>query len=332
MPLPKPSLNPFNITSTDLPPNLLLMVKLITLGLLFKGYYFQLSDHFLPMWPIFDLMGPPAVFENVLQVVFILFSMLLLFNRSVRLSCFMLGLLFLVVVLSSRASYSNAKVCCGFIFLLTSLQKKGDLAWLIRWQIVIIYAGSFLNKFLDPDWRSGQYFEHWLNAIIHNPHYNTIEALFPPMALSLLMCWLTIATELALAVGFAVKKWNHLAIWTGIYFHCGSLVLTWSDFGVFIIAMLSSYLAFVEWPAALKFYRRGKTAVLEMPGRTYTGFLAFKKRILYDPLTYFVLVAIMGTLNGNWIGLKVRAVEIMLLLFCPVPEMIYAFRQRAKNT
>src|SRR6516165_5116807 len=54
---------PFRISGTELPENVLLLVKIITLAFIATGQFRLLSRHFLPFIPVFDRLGSPAVFH-----------------------------------------------------------------------------------------------------------------------------------------------------------------------------------------------------------------------------------------------------------------------------
>ncbi|MBV9580945.1 MAG: hypothetical protein JO057_20380 [Chloroflexi bacterium] len=152
-------------------------------------------------------------------------------------------------VLSSRVYFGNNRIFCACVLFLAGLQQVGQGPWLIRSQVVLVYLGAGLNKLLDPDWRSGQFFETWTSNV---PHHQRLRShiLLPPRQLSLLMSWLVIATELWLVVGFSRKRLHRPAVWTGVLYHTALLVDTGSTFNMFYFAMLSAYLAFVEWPLA----------------------------------------------------------------------------------
>src|SRR5215470_10635878 len=82
---------PFAIFGADLPPNLLLMAKLIVLGLLLQTQL-PLSNRFLPFFPFLDRMGSPAVFHGTLVLVFLIATTALFLNWRVRAASTVLGL------------------------------------------------------------------------------------------------------------------------------------------------------------------------------------------------------------------------------------------------
>ena len=246
----KPSLNPARCSGTALPPNLLLMAKLIALCLLLTGFWHKLPRPFLPFLSIFDHLGSPVVFQRALEVVFLASAISLLCNRYVRTSCIVLGSTILLAVLSSRLYYSNNKVFIACVLLLAGLEQSGQTPWLVRYQVALVYLGAGLNKIFDVDWRSGQFFENWAVRLHHQPLYMHMASWLPPMMLSRMTGWATIISELGLSVGFLLRQLYPWAIWGGITFHTALLLATGRTYGMFYYALLASYLAFVEWPQA----------------------------------------------------------------------------------
>ncbi len=248
--------NPLSCRSEQLPGNIVLMVKLIVIGLLMKDYLHDLSDHFLPFLPFFDQMGSPENFKKTLQFFFLLGAAGVLFSRWLRASCLILGLVFLTVVLSSKVDYTNVKFFCACMFLLTSMSNAKDPLIFLRYQMVIVYLGATVNKLFDPDWQTGQYFEHWMTNIMKREVYAHATTFFPPMVLSKIMCWMSICTEFFITLGFLLRPLHGLAIFVGVYFHSMVFLLAQYDFRVFTIAIMSSYLILVRWPETLKMHSR----------------------------------------------------------------------------
>jgi hypothetical protein len=351
-------LNPLSCRSTSLPGNIVLMVKLIVVGLLMKDYFHDLSDHFLPFFPFFDQMGSPETFKRALQFFFVLGSVGVLFSRWIRASCLILGLVFLTAVLSSKFMYTNVKFFCASIFLLTSLSNTKDPLVFLRFQMVIVYFGATVNKIFDPDWRSGQYFEHWMSAILKRETYVHATTFFPPMLLSKIMCWMSICTEFFLTIGFLLKPLRYVTIFVGVYFHSMVFLLASYDFRVFTIAILSSYLMLVRWPETFTvryntqkpLHQALKTIVslvdwdkrivwtahkakfqLTAFEKDVYGFIAFKRLIFYTPFFYFLFAVILGLPNTPYLWLKLKAVQAALVFFFPWPEVLECLREKFKR-
>jgi predicted DCC family thiol-disulfide oxidoreductase YuxK len=242
-----PSWNPLRNTGTALPPNLLLMAKLIALCLLLTNHVRLLPEPFLPFLPVFDYV-PGAAFQWTLRIVFLASALALLFNRSARVMSAALGLTILVGVLSSRAYYGNNKTFCGLLLLLTGLYAGSGSRWLVRWQVAIVYLGAGINKALDGDWQNGQFFAHWAGARLKNPLYLFAAPLLPALWLAKLACWTTIAVELVAATALLIPRLYPIGMWASILLQCGLLEFTGSTFTMFFFAMQAAMLAFVAWP------------------------------------------------------------------------------------
>ena len=239
------SLNPFRCGGTSMPVPLLLMVKLVALCLLFTNHVRLLPDPFLPFLPFFE--GLPY-FQIVLKTAFLASAVLLLFNRWVRVTSFLLGLVILLGVLSSRAYYGNNKTFTGLLLLFAAISDFGPRAWPIRIQMMIVYFGAGLNKLLDADWQSGQFFEHWASVRLKNPVYLAISPMLPPLVAAKIMCWFTIAAELSMPVMFSVRRLVIFGVWMNILFQSGLLIFTGTTFTMFFYSMTAAMLAFVAWP------------------------------------------------------------------------------------
>jgi hypothetical protein len=322
---------PLRISGTELPDNVLLMAKVITLAFISTGQFRLFSWHFLPFLRLFDRLGSPVAFHWTLVTVFLAAALALFYNKHVRICCFLLGGVILISLLSSRAYFENNRTYCACLLILAGLCNRGQSPWPIRLQVVLVYFGAALNKLLQQDWRSGQFFAYWFGEI-HNPHlWSRVTAFVPAMPLAQFLCWATIVTELVLVVGFLVPSWYSWSIWLGAAYHTTLLLLMNSTFGMFYYAMLSSYLAFVDWPAlplqvrydearapwgkARRLLERLDTAGIfewkplarnEKPeyssrdlmvvdrGKSYWGFVAIKRVLLFTPVTYFSYVILLG--------------------------------------
>jgi hypothetical protein len=245
-PLTLASLNPLRCSGTELPPQMLLAAKLLALLLLWFGWPRSVPEPFLPFVPIFDWMGHPAAVKLVLQTAAVLGALAIVFNVRPREACLLLGSAILAKILSSRPTYYNNEVFCAALFLMIGLHEQGRRPWLLRVQVAFVYFGAGLDKLLEPDWRSGQFFEVW-TALIHHAGYAKAKALFPPMLLSKLFCWGTILVELALAALFLVPRAWRWTMLLGAVFHSMLVLFAGMTFGFFYFAILASYLALAPW-------------------------------------------------------------------------------------
>jgi len=237
---------PCAIFGSDLAPNVLLMAKLIVLAFLLQSNL-PLSSHFLPFVPIFERMGSPETFHALLVAVFLCGSAALFFNWRVREASLVLGTTILISILASRPTYSNNLAYCGALLFMIGLQGPGEPR-LLRLQVAMLYFGAGMNKLLDPDWRSGQFFEYWFGHRRENGWYLRIGTYVPELLFSKLVSWLSFSTELALSAMLLMRRCYPFAIWVGLALHTGMLVLTNLTFQMFYFAACASFLAFVTWP------------------------------------------------------------------------------------
>jgi predicted DCC family thiol-disulfide oxidoreductase YuxK len=339
---------PFAIFGADLPPNLVLMARLIVLALLLQQQL-PLSSHFLPFFPFFDRMGSPVVFHRVLVLVFLAAAAALFVNWRVRAASIVLGLTIFVSILASRPAFSNNLAYCGALLFLIGLQPPDREPWTLRLQVVLLYFGAGLNKLLDPDWRSGQFFEYWFGHAHSHAWYLQIAGHMPPLLVSRLMSWASFCTELGLSVMLLFRRLYPVAIMVGLAFHTSMLVMTNTTFRMYYIAACVSYLAFVTWPkgplmaaydrecgfctTAKRFYERidlerrcrwisspqlRESICLIVAEKRYNGFAALRMLLLYNPLTYFCLVVVLRSPDvlhlRRWIALAA------LLLLSPMAD------------
>ena len=164
----RPSWNPLKFRGTELPTELLILVKVLALVVLLVNHVRILPDPWLPFVPGIDRL-PPLLFQRTLQTVFVVSALAILFNRRVRLASLALGATMLVAVVSSKAYYGNNKTFCGLMFFLTGLYVPGQKPWTLQWQLGITYLGAGLNKLLDADWHSGVFFENWAVHRLRQP-------------------------------------------------------------------------------------------------------------------------------------------------------------------
>lgn len=362
----KPSWNPLRLTGTALPVPLLLAAKLLVITTLVTGHVATLPDPFLPFLLVFDRIGNPEVFRTALQVLFVAGSAALLFNRGVRLASFVVGMTILVGIAASRIYWANNTFFMGAVLTLIGLYASQRSVWLLRAQVALIYFGAGLNKGLDPDWVSGQFFEHWAVENLQHDLYIQVAALLPPMALAKLLCWGTIATEWSLFAGFAWRRSWPLAIWLGILFHAAMTLFTGITFVLFLYVAPIAYLAFARWPrATTEVIYDGDCGIcaktkrwfeaLDFEGgfrwtpfqsgvgdrfgisrdalidrlhivvdgeRIAQGFTAFKLMLLYNPLTYFVMLGVLLGLHWGPEWARSAVIVGMIAFFFPAFDRV----------
>jgi hypothetical protein len=271
------SLNPLCCSRTALPPQVLLAAKMIIVGLLLKGYVPRIPGIYIPMLPMLDLVPRPELVQLLMQATVAICGVMLLCNRAVRSCAFVIGTTYIFATLASRGFYSNGRLFCSSMLVLIGLYSGGRSIWPIRWQLVLLYFGSGLNKITQADWRSGWYFEYWMHGILDRDWYTTLAAALPPMALSQFFCWATIVMEFSIATGLAVPRLYRLGIWLALLFHFGAVAATGMMFGIFVIAITFSLLVFVDWPSV------GEIAIVRTPTQgALRLFLTIAERLDFD--------------------------------------------------
>jgi hypothetical protein len=320
--------NPFRITGTAMPPNLLLMCKVLAVALLATGHVRILPDPFLPFIPGLDQLMEPWLFRASLQTVVVVSALALLFNRWVRASALVLGACMLLAVVSSKAYYGNNKTFVGLALVLAGLSDFDRPAYLLRWQLALVYFGAALNKLLDPDWQSGLFFDYWAGTQMKHEAYLAVADLLPPLVAGQIMCWGTIVAEFAIAAGVLVAPLIPLALWINALFQVGLLQFTGNTFTLFFYGMNAVALAFIVWPRRIEVLYRGQSPGMwrwlrwldpdgvqhwqgGMPegstarflvrdgSREYRGVFAGCRLLLYSPVFWLIATAALALLPGS---------------------------------
>ncbi len=300
----------------DLPPNLNLMAKLLGLGFLYQLLPATYPEPFLPFHPVFDDLRRYAPFRPVMTAACLTGLGLLLLTRRTRLACLLMGGSLMLSILGNKPFYTNGKVFWSLMLLLLGLHDPRSGIAGLRWQFAVMYAGCFVSKIVDPDWRSGQFFESWLGTRRGNDLYTLGAALLPPLWLAKAMAWFVMVMELADAVLFALGRYR-LAVWTTLLLHGGILFILWgATFGHFFFAVAVSLLAFIEWPSGARTLtvspgwsplaalvrradlegdwtvKEGAELAVEYDGVRLAGAAALKAALLYSPVLLHVLYVV----------------------------------------
>ena len=239
--------NPLKLSELSLPPQIVLLCRLLALTLLLTNHQSQIQTPFLPFLDIFDSL-PPAIFQYTLKAALVIGALGILFTRKTRAFATLTGITILLAVLSSRAYYGNNKTFAGLLLILSALSSQTGPPRLIQWQLALVYFGAGLNKILDPDWQSGQFFHHWATDRLGNPVYIWLSAQLPPLVAGKLFCWTTIAAELAVAVLTLIPRFHPAVIWGSGLFQSSLLLFTGDPFNLFFYSMQASLFAFARWP------------------------------------------------------------------------------------
>ena len=285
--------NVFSIYGTELPPNVLLMAKLIVAAFLISPRL-PISDGYLPFLTVLDGLIPHNTFHLVMGATFVCAALCVLFNISVRISCFVAGSAVLVSMLASRPFYSNNGLYGGLLLVLAGLYEHRVGCWMLRLQAAIMYFGAGLNKLLEPDWRSGQFFQHWFGELHQHSWFIKAGDAMPHLLFSQVTSFSIIVLELAFVPALLYRRTSTLAMWTVIAYHTAILVLMNSTFGVFYYLIAASMLAFADWPQ--------RPFRISFVSEAMEGFVTKLLRVI-DPDKAFV---VLPTLRGNEHGLLLK--------------------------
>lgn len=256
----KSSLNPLRCDGSALPTPLLLMAKVMALALLLTGEWYAMPDIFLPYFSFLNRIPGGNVFHIVLEIAIVVSAVALLFNLWVRPACLVIGSSYLLASLASQPYFTNSRLFTGCLFFVIGLCAEGQEPWLIWCQVGLLYFGGALNKILEADWRSGRFFDYWGRIYIDQKLFLWGVSWLPWSRAALALSWMTIVIEVALVVGFLVRRFRGWAIWLGLLFHGSTIFLTGRPFGFFMFALPASYLAFVTWPSDLRVIYDGESA------------------------------------------------------------------------
>ncbi len=306
----------------------------------------------MPFTPALDGDLAHKLLHATLSVLFVGSALCLLFNVSVRLSAFIAGAAVFVSILASKPFYSNNMLYGSLLLILTGLFERRAGCWILRLQTAIMYLGAGLNKLMEPDWRSGQFFQHWFGVTHHHLWFIKVGAAFPPLLFSRLTSSSIIFLELAFVPALLYRRTAPLAMWTVIAYHTGIVALTGSTFGVFYYSIGASMLAFVDWPqrpfrisfVSEKMARLAKglrhtidpdgafvalseerRSMLVVGKTTETGVTALLRALLLCPATYFLLLFLIK-LPESVLHMRRPITIIGVLLFAPV-----AFKSAARS-
>ena len=340
------------LRGTALPHELLLIVRVLAFALIFLGE--EPSGRHVPYFRFLDAMGSPALYDLTLLGIADAGFLLLLFSGYARLGCFLTGGAFLMGLLSCRGCLSVAHTYVACVFLIVSMSSRRSGTWLLKMQVVILYAGSALNKGLDLDWWNGRAFEALLVLRHHSDSYAWVSSWLPPMSLSTTLGMATVMIQAALAVCFLVPRWYTFGIVLGVGFHGVMVIFLNSTFGPFFLASMLSNLAFVDWPKGMVVTigasawhgllretlritnfnymvhfastdrdgtYRDDSMEIEVDGRRIRGFAALQRLLFFNPILFF-MVALFFTDPYPPDSLRNGLIILLVVFFSPLPGRV----------
>lgn len=326
------SWNPLRCHGTELPPNLLLIAKLIIISHLAYAEWHYIKEPFLPFLTFFEKFRFFEFYPKSLLIIYIVSVGLIFFNRYVRAACFFAGLALLLSIISDRTLFHNHGVFSYFVLILIGLNDKRHRPWLLRFQIAIVYFGAGLNKILDADWLNGRYFQAWTHLDLKHGPYIWMASNFPPMLLSCVISWVTIALEFMIAFGLSIPRLYPLGIWLGIFLHaCISLFTVDSGnlqglFGFFFPVAVSTYLAFYTWPESSLIMEYNPKHRFSIWLNKIRNWIDFDRQFLWKPslksgainqADNYLQLEILGKVYSDFKALK------MLMLLSPITYIVF---------
>jgi hypothetical protein len=251
--------NPLDLRHAGLRPESVLIARLLGLLVLLSGA--APFGRFLPYLPFLDALGSTEQFDFALRTLQRVGLVLVFFGPWTRPGCALVGAAILVGLVANRPAHSVAHTFLGYLFLLTGLSTQRSGTFLLRAQVVVLYAAAGLNKLVDPGWWDGGFVHTQLLVREHHPTYGQLAGLFPGRSLSAALGIATTLTEFAIAGCLAVRGLRFAGIALALVFHGSLLLVLGHTFGPFYGALLVAFLAFLPHPRA---------AVLPLPAWALT--------------------------------------------------------------
>lgn len=245
----KPWQRPWQIESTEMQPQVLLMCKLIFILLCAHGFYFKIDDPFVPFLGFLDYFNDyPGLFKYSMRTGFIIFGTLLLFNVRVRMASIAVGLIIIFAILASKPVFRNHLFIVGCALFLGGLTRNEGHPWLLNIQLSLVYLGAFINKILDSEWWTGVFMHNWLQNARVNPIYIEISSLFPDYWFAIFLSWIAIFAKLSIGTLILSKKYRVLGVWIAVIFHSALFGMIGIRFTHFMDGIFIMFLVFLPWP------------------------------------------------------------------------------------
>ena len=349
----------FDLSKTKFPTNIDLMYKLIVILPIFHHYLFK---NYLKL-PFLDFINEIGNFHLIYWIVILLTIIgitITLFNIAPKIGSGMIAFCLLTITIGCRSCYSDSRLYIASLLILLAIYQKDFGIKLLRWQVIILYFGSGINKLLDPDWQSGIYMDNWLDYKMNFSLYKEFATILPDLLLAQIISWSVIVIELLICFCFTKKTYFKAAIWLGIVMHSSSIVITNHTFGSFVAAVIISYLAFLEWPKKIiislpktkvssfaKKYNHiidpyhtiqilinssSQKIELQLKNRWYLNFIALQQIIIYTPIFYLLVVLLL--LFPGYGSIKGIILLIISVLLLPIVGKLlnYLFTKSIKHS
>lgn len=231
---------------TNLP--LLFVARMLALYLVWVAGMRHISPPFLSFWAPLDQLKGLAEYYFILDGLYWCALLCVLIGYRFQSFSLVVGFLIFFQITSSVSAYSTNFLFSGCLFLLIGLYKPG-LEWTFRVQFGLLYLGAGLNKLLDMDWQSGQYFVNFIGKVYPNPFNRWLVDWVGLESLSQILSVLTVTIELGLAFWLFWGKSRVVLVYCILIFHLCFLIFTMGElsFIYFLLISAGSYLL-LPWP------------------------------------------------------------------------------------
>ncbi len=235
------------LESDKSPIPILFAARMLVVYLLWIRGFKVIVPPFLPFIQSLDSLNTIPFLYQFLTVLYWICMLGILLGWKFQKWSLALGLLIIFQILSSKLQYSTSFLFSGCLMLLIGLYRPG-LEWIFRWQIGILYFGAGLNKLLQDDWLSGQYFENFLVNVFPNILNGEMVKIFGLETLSVILSRLTIMIELGLCLWAFLGKKPLTLFFSILSFHLFMLVFTLGELSyIYFYLMATAAILILPW-------------------------------------------------------------------------------------
>lgn len=180
----------------------------------------------------------------------------ILFSRFTRTCCFALATLIGLALFTEPTWFAHNRLFVATLLFMVSVSTQ-RFAFLVRWQVALVFFAAALDKLSEPAWRDGRFMESFIAQLSRfGLMWSTNGTVGAPNALATFLeqagtrqVWMlvgvsVIALELFLAACFFFGA--RRGAWLNVAFHLAILVLTGSAMGQFFFAGVGASLLLIE--------------------------------------------------------------------------------------
>jgi hypothetical protein len=222
---------------------LLYVARMMVIFLVWVRGMDNILPPFLPFIEGLNLLRGQLWLFSLLDWLYWIALVMVFVGIRYRFFSLILGVLVFFSIISSKPLFSNSFLYSGCILFLIGMYRPG-MDWIFRVQIALLYLGAGLNKLLDPDWLSGQYFDFFFSEPYRNDLYLKLSSLIPGRGLAVFFSYATIFAELSFGIWALLQKRRILLVLFINFFHISMLLLTAGELSYifFFLMAVSSYL------------------------------------------------------------------------------------------